>query len=338
MNKHNVQYSIESDALRMGFIKKRSGPDFRQIRWELKCSKCPREFAANWDGGMKPEAMARHMRVRQWDVDYGMRPLCPDCAHSKDKGPLAKPEHQNFKPWVPARTQMFDKILIAAEERAFNERVGHDIELLLEAGLDAEDKKVALAAAKLEVRATRATEAEEQRRARHSLRISIAQKARWARIRETKIASAEALRVAQLIERCGKVYPADKPISCPITPQEAPQAEEEVIDMLTTPKVPTPTPKITHAVFQTLDSVFDANKRLYKSGYTDQRVARDCGTSEDVVAYLRNETFGQLAEDPRISNIRDDLELLRMESAEQFAKLQKTLGEIASRIEQVARK
>lgn len=99
----------------------------------------------------------------------------------------------------------------------------------------------------------------------------------------------------------------------------------------------TPSPKITHAVFQLLDGVFDPLKRLYKSGYTDQRVAREAGTTEEIVAYLRNETFGALAEDPRISNMRDDLELLRMEAAETFAKLQKGIGELHSRLEQVAR-
>lgn len=338
MSKHNVQYSVESDALRMGFVKKRSGPDFRQIRWELKCSKCPREFAASWDGGMKPEAMARHMRVRHWDVDYGMRPLCPDCMHSKDKAPLAKPEHQNFKPWVPPRTQMFDKILIAAEERAHNERQAHNIEVVMDLNQAVADQDAEVKELKAVRRATRATEAEEERKARHSKRISEAMKQHHARRKQTKIASEEALRVAQLKQRaCGTVTDSSN-LHIQDIPQEAPQAEEEVVNMLTTPKMPTPSPKITHAVFQLLDACFDASKRLYKSGYTDQRVARDCGTSEDVVSYLRTETFGALAEDPRIGSIRDDIELLGMDAAEKFAALQKSLGELRSRIEQVARK
>lgn len=330
--------SIEEDAARMGFMKKRLPPDFRRVLWHLTCSKCPNELTANWGPEMKPEGMRKFTRQKAWDVDYGMRPLCPDCIHAKDKGPLAKPEHQNFKPWVPPRTQMFDKILIAAEERARNERQAHNIEVLLDLNQAVADQDAEVQELKAGRRATRATEAEEERKARHSKRISEAMRAHDARRKQAKIAGAEAMRVAQLKERaCGTISDSP-PLHFHIAPQEAPQAEEEVIDMLTQPKLPTPSPKITHAVFQLLDGVFDPAKRLYKSGYTDQRVAKEAGTSEDVVLYLRTETFGQLAEDPRLGNIRDDLELLGMDAAEKFAALQKALGELRSRIEQVARK
>lgn len=336
MSKHNIQSDVEYDAARAGFHKKRLPPDFRQVQWSLQCAKCPELFHANWPSGMKPEAMMTHLRRRQWDVGYGMRPLCPKCAFSKNVSPAKKPEHQNFERWVPPPTKIFDALLAASNKRAVDERRAHKLEVIMDLNQAVADADAEVKTLKAERHATRATEAEEQRKEKMRERVSIAQKARWARIKQTKIASEEALRVAQLKERaCGTL--SDSPeLHFHIAPQEAPQAEEEVINMLTQPKMPTPSPKITHAVFQLLDGVFDPAKRLYKSGYTDQRVARECGTSEEVVLYLRVETFGQLAEDPRISNIRDDLELLGMDAAEKFAALQKALGEIRSRLEQIA--
>lgn len=336
MSKHNIQSDVEYDAARAGFHKKRLPPDFRQVQWSLQCAKCPALFHANWPSGMKPEAMMTHMRRRQWDVGYGMRPLCPKCAFSKNVSPAKKPEHQNFERWVPPPTKIFDALLAASNERATKERLAHKIEVVMDLQQAVADTDAEVKALKAERHATRATEAEKLRKARISARISAAQTARWARIKQTKIVSEEALRVAQLKERACRTLSDSPELHFHIAPPEAPQAEEEVINMLTQPKMPTPSPKITHAVFQLLDSVFDPAKRLYKSGYTDQRVARECGTSEEVVLYLRVETFGQLAEDPRISTIRDDLELLGMEAAEKFAALQKALGEIRSRLEQIA--
>lgn len=329
--KQHIQDSIEADAARIGFVRRKLPPDFRHVQWYLKCSKCPRDFVASWHAGSAPDLMIKNMRSRRWDVDYGMRPLCPTCAHAKDMAPAARPEHQNFKPWIPPRTALMDGLLTAAEKRSREVVASHKLDVLLDLELGVRNCESDIAEAKTELRQTRATQAEEERRARHNERISIAQKARWARIKEANAsqeAGAEELRKMQLRERACTLPPAP---ANPII--NAPQAEEE--KMLNKPLI-SPAPKITHAVFQLLDGVFDASKRLYKSGYTDQRVARESGTTEDVVAYLRTETFGQLAEDPRISNLRDDMELLGMESAEAFAKLQKSLGELRSRVEQLA--
>lgn len=322
----HVQNSIEEDAARVGFVKRRIPPDYRQVQWYLKCSKCPRDFSANWNAGTKPDFMIKNMRTRQWDVDYGMRPLCPDCAHKKDKGPTSKPESQSFKPYIVPSTMIKDQLLNAAEKRS------HDI---------ARDKAWAtvracdreLADMKAEKHEITAEVARNEKMAAMQARARHAGAMRLKRIEEEKAAreaGAEALRIAQMKERACPQPPV-------IAPQieKAPQAEEEVTHMTIKP-VSIPSPKITHAVFQCLDGVFDPAKRLYRSGYTDQRVAKECGTHEDVVAYLRSETFGALAEDPRYSAMRDDMELFRMESADAFAKLQKQLGELASRLEQLA--
>lgn len=331
-HKQHIQDSIETDAARMGFVRFREPPDYRIIAWKIKCSRCPAEFKAHWNPGSKPDLMQKNMRVRGWDVATGMRPLCAICAMAPNKSPLARPEHQNFKPYIPPRTAIFDGLLEAAEERARKENRSHAIEVLMDLDMAVADSDAKIADAKTEKRATRATEAEELRRERTCQRISDAQKARWARIKAVQAARAagsDVLAAMKLREHLQLV----KPLS-PQEPQHAPQAKEDETPMK---NGLSPSPKITHTVFQLLDDIFDPATRLYKSGYTDQRVARESGTTEEVVAHLRREVFGELAEDPRISNMRDDLELLRMEAAETFAKLQKGIGELQSRLEQVAR-
>lgn len=330
-NRQHIQDSIESDAARMGFVRFREPPDYRTIAWKIKCSRCPVEFKAHWNPGSKPELMQKNMRARQWDVAIGMRPLCPACVKG-DKGPLAKPEHQNFKPYIPPRTAIFDGLLHAAEDRAHKERMAHLTEVVLDMNQARADHRQEAAELKVEKRVLTVAMREENKLAAMRARAEHARTMRAVRlkaIKEAREAGSDALAAQKLREHLQDI----KAVS-PQEPQQAPQAKEEETIMK---NGLTPSPKITHAVFQLLDGVFDPLKRLYKSGYTDQRVAREAGTTEEVVAYLRNETFGALAEDPRISNMRDDLELLRMEAAETFAKLQKGIGELHSRLEQVAR-
>ena len=74
-----------------------------------------------------------------------------------------------------------------------------------------------------------------------------------------------------------------------------------------------PDPKIARKVFALLDEHFDEHTRLYRDGYTDKRIADEVGTSEELVARTRSAAYGELAEDPVISGLRDDVQLLRME-------------------------
>jgi hypothetical protein len=118
-----------------------------------------------------------------------------------------------------------------------------------------------------------------------------------------------------------------------------PRANKEK-PMTETKAPPTPSPKISHAVFGLLDDTFDAEKRQYKNSYSDARVAQECGTTEEVVVWLRRETFGELAEDPIITTLKEEIELMRMEVAENVAALTRTfsprLDQLANRVEQIA--
>lgn len=68
-----------------------------------------------------------------------------------------------------------------------------------------------------------------------------------------------------------------------------------------------PSPVISKKVFDLLDDVFDKKTRLYKARWNDQRVSEEVGTSEKVVAHLRKEVYGEIAEDPAIANFRMEL-------------------------------
>lgn len=324
MAKHSTQKNIEEAAARMGFVMRRMPPDFHRVQWVLKCSACSREHATPWGGGMPPEAMAAQMRRKQWDVDIGMRPLCPSCKVTH-KAPKKKPEHQNFNRWVPPESMIFDRLLDAANKRAKLAMIPKAIETLVQV-------EQQLEAVAKEKRVLQADLAAAERLEAQRARVAKARQARLDRIhREDRERAQRAEHLAEELARQGTNVIAIN--EAPQAYAQAPQAEKET-DMKPNPA---PSPKITHTVFQHLDDVFDAERRLYKNGYSDQRVARDCGTTEEIVAWLRSETFGELAEDPRLGNIRDDLELLRMESAETFAKLQKQIAEIANRVEQIAR-
>jgi len=328
MSKQGNKQNVIDDAARMGFQQRRLPPDYRRLEWTLQCSKCPRTLTAHWEVNMKPEAMARHARVRKWDCGYGMRPLCPDCLHSGDKGPMPKPDNQSFDRFMPPPTAVFDALLDAANRRSIRKLVPELIEKVAEHNAQVvvlrQEKREANAAMdeadKLDAMRSRAAHAREMRQQRLAHHKALLER-RKAEIDRASLQEQAPASETSPEEQAPQV-------------ENAPQAEEEVMQMST--PAPTPSPKISHAVFQMLDDVFDAQKRLYKNGYTDQRVAKECGTSDQVVAWLRNETFGQLAEDPRLTSLRDDLELLRLESAECFARLQKDIAAAQSRLEQLA--
>jgi len=94
-----------------------------------------------------------------------------------------------------------------------------------------------------------------------------------------------------------------------------------------------PAPRIQRAVFSLLDDRFDEGTHLYRDGWTDERVAKEVGTTPDVVKRLRIEGgYGELAEDPRVSALKDDLVLLRLEVEEHVKAFNRKVDDLASRV------
>lgn len=376
---------IEYDAARYGFNKVRGprAPGQSKVAWQIKCSKCPRDFRAYWGPDTSPDLMVRNMRQRQWDVGRGERPLCPDCAHpSKSKAPDQKPEHQSFDRHMPPvpKTALFNALFkavqISEEEdpkvlvHAKSAGAAEMLKAALKQGAMVEARSVdpakstvaisVMAHAEREARKIEtmkelevATVAVETLREK---KLRALEKARAVRSEKTKVRraerearAAERLRYRALIRATLKEKTIIRPNgSTGVTGSAWDDSKTVLTNVETTsmqpnkndmtalqPQRPNPAPRITHAVFQSLDAHFDAQKRLYTGGFSDAKVAKQCGTTEDVVAWLRRETFGDLAEDPRVSNLRDDVELLRMEMTESIKSWHVRLAEIDSRLEQL---
>lgn len=88
-----------------------------------------------------------------------------------------------------------------------------------------------------------------------------------------------------------------KPAAEPNTPASPP------------PAIP-PNPKITRRVVTLLNDNFDADRRLYHPGWSDERVAKEGDTSLEFVISYRRQAYAELAEDPEATKIRSALAVL----------------------------
>ena len=89
---------------------------------------------------------------------------------------------------------------------------------------------------------------------------------------------------------------------------------------MTTPVVNAPDPKIAKRIYRKLDEVFDEDKRRFATGWTDEKIAKEIGTSPELVTRIRREAYGELAEDPAIVTLRDDIIMATMEFSRRSAR------------------
>jgi hypothetical protein len=82
-----------------------------------------------------------------------------------------------------------------------------------------------------------------------------------------------------------------------------------------------PNPVIMRRVITLLNDQFDMKTRLYREGYSDERVAKEAETSPDFVTTFRRGAYGELAEDPMISKLRDEVAALKALQLEELNKL-----------------
>jgi hypothetical protein len=71
-----------------------------------------------------------------------------------------------------------------------------------------------------------------------------------------------------------------------------------------------PDPKITRRVIVALEEHFDDEKKLYRPGWDDQRIAEETKAALDFVKKYRKDAYGELAEDPEIAKLRDDIKAM----------------------------
>jgi hypothetical protein len=287
---------VEREAALIGFHRVRgTRGDFRDFAWEITCSRCTKAFQAHWPANIPPGQMLKNMRTRHWDVGKGLRPLCEECRKIGNKAPLAKPEDQSFERFVPPEPTT--QVYHALLAAAEKTGMRQRLVKRFEAGTDA------LLEAQHSYEQCK-EEVEQLRRAERAARKDERKQHREAK-RQARLAAE-----AEIMER--KAHIIDE--------------ENNMGEMSL---------KITHTIFQLLDSVFDATKRLYRSGYSDEVVAKDCGTTVEIVAKLRREVYGELAEDPRITTISDDVKLFEMQVAEFTKNAQAMVRDLNSRLDQL---
>ena len=93
-----------------------------------------------------------------------------------------------------------------------------------------------------------------------------------------------------------------------------------------------PDPKLARKVYAALDERFNETTRTYAAGWSDERVARELSVALPLVVGIRTSAYGELAEDPRIAKLREDVEFLRMEFEEEMTKL---TAKYANRVEEL---
>jgi len=94
-----------------------------------------------------------------------------------------------------------------------------------------------------------------------------------------------------------------------------------------------PDPKIARKIYSALDEHFDESTHLYRAGWDDARIAKEIDTALVVVIRIRRDAYGDLAEDPAMQILRDDLEMLRMEANDMQVKF---LSELAGQLHKIA--
>jgi hypothetical protein len=88
-----------------------------------------------------------------------------------------------------------------------------------------------------------------------------------------------------------------------------------------------PDPKIARRIFACLDEYFDDAKKVYRPGWSDEGVAKHLGVSLEIVTNIRKSAYGELAENPEVVKLADDIILLRMELEDAFETTRKTFLE-----------
>lgn len=97
-----------------------------------------------------------------------------------------------------------------------------------------------------------------------------------------------------------------------------------------------PNPKLMRAIYEGLEAHFDEKTKRFALGWSDEKVAAEAGASVQVVQKIRREAFGELAEDPKIAELKDDIQLLRMEADENLKRFSDQLAKLLVRVESLS--
>lgn len=89
--------------------------------------------------------------------------------------------------------------------------------------------------------------------------------------------------------------------------------------------------------FKLLADLFDPEKGRYSRGYSDAKVARECGLAENAVATIRERVFGSLLPDPAIETARQEIASLEQRWARYSHEIEGMIGEVKVRLTAIER-
>ena len=92
-------------------------------------------------------------------------------------------------------------------------------------------------------------------------------------------------------------------------------------------------PKIVVKVITMLNEHFDLEKRLFRSGWSDERIANEAGTSVTFVVGYREDAYAKLAEDPVATKMREDIRALEDLQAQHVAEISAKVDELKARLD-----
>jgi hypothetical protein len=321
MTKSNTLRIIEAEAERFGFHKfnENLGGKWR-TGWMIVCAGCRVDFRASWGADTSPALMVKNARTRGWDVGLGDRPLCPVCAH--------KPKHP--KPAVSKIPLTVKDIARRLADTHFPSFGAPRIDPVLADMSIVRHYEIPASAGAATI-------------PNHDYTVP---KATAERMRESMVQQNDRTITAKdvhihyepsLIVRDGVLKRSDA-VTRSLMPLIGTNISKGVEMTETTDKM-SANPKILRSVFEALSSFFDEKTRLYTGGYSDAKVAQEVGTSETVVAKVRRDAYGELAEDPQVTRFRDDLAKLDAAWNEvdkgkraEIAALQSRLSQMASNL------
>jgi hypothetical protein len=111
-----------------------------------------------------------------------------------------------------------------------------------------------------------------------------------------------------------------------------PQAPPLSAPVVATPSIG-PSPKIARRVITLLNENFDCDKRLYRPGWSDERVAKEAECALTFVINNRKEAYAELAEDPMATKLREDIKALEDLQAQHVAEVNARIVELKARLD-----
>lgn len=94
-----------------------------------------------------------------------------------------------------------------------------------------------------------------------------------------------------------------------------------------------PNPKIARRVNRLLDDHFDEEKRLYREGWSDDRVAKEADAAIDFVINTRRVAYAELAEDPEATQLRATIKAVEDKMYEEVNTIFTAIDELKARFE-----